>query len=95
MLFFFYHSITDGPFWMTLIWLFPLAISLYLIYAAYLVWFRFSPLAVRYICGALGFGMFLLIGGLFEPARDSDATWPAFVFLAGVVVVYYAYRLCE
>jgi hypothetical protein len=90
-----HHSITQRNPWMILLAVFPLALAAYFIYVAYLVWFRFSPLAVRHICGALGFYVLTLVTKLFDPARDSDAAWPAFAFLGCLVVVYFSYRVAS
>jgi len=90
-----YHSITERNAWMILLAVFPLALAAYFIYVAYLVWFRFSPLAVRHICGALGFCVLMLVTKLFDPSRDSDTPWAAFAFLGCLVAVYFAYRVAS
>ena len=90
-----YRSVTERNPWMILLAAFPLALAGYFIYVAYLVWFRFSPIAVRHICGALGFYLLMLITKLFDPSRDSGTPWAAFAFLGCLVVVYFAYRVAS
>ena len=90
-----YHSIAERDGWMILLAIFPVALSVYFLYVSYLVWFRFSPLAVRHICGALGFCLLAVITKFFNPARDSHAAWPAFVSLGSLIVVYLAYRVAS
>ena len=80
---------------MILLAIFPLALSVYFLYVSYLVWFRFSPLAVRHICGALGFYVLMVITKLFDPASNSHAAWPAFALLGSLIVVYFAYRVAS
>jgi hypothetical protein len=91
-----YHAITErNPSMTVLMVVFPLAFGLYFIYVAYLVWFKFSPLAVRHICGALGFYLLAPVAMLFDPSRDSGTPWTAFAFLGCLVVVYFTYRLAS
>ena len=92
-LFLMFKSITERNLGMILFVLFPLAAAVYLIYVAYLVWFRFSPITVRHICRALAFYVVALLMELFDPARDSKAAWPMFAFLGCLVVVYFAYAV--
>lgn len=87
-----YHSITERNGWMILLAVFPLAVAIYFIYVAYLAWFRFSPLAVRHICGALGIYVLMLVTKLFDASRNSETPWTAFAFLGCLVAVYFAYR---
>ena len=72
---------------------FLLAFAAYFLHTAYLAWFRFSPLAVRRVCGALCiYGMTFVTEKLLDVTVHSDAFWPAFAFLGCVVAVYIAYR---
>lgn len=94
--FIFYHAIAEWNLWMILLAAFPLALAVYLVYVAYLVWFRFSPLAVRHICGALGFYGFTLLTPLFNPGPGGpDTAWSALAFLGCIVGVYLAYRVAS
>ena len=88
----FFHSVGERNPWMILLAAFPLAMSAYLIYVGYLVWFRFSPLAVRHICGALGFYIITLVPKISDPSRDPSSPWGPFLFLACLVAVYFGYR---
>lgn len=88
-------SVTERNPWMIPLAAFPLALGAYFIYVAYLVWFRFSPHAVRHSCGALGFSLLTLTTKLCDPARDSGAACPAFVVLGGLVAVSSAYRVAS
>ncbi len=42
------------------------------IFVAYMVWFRFSPLSVRHVCGTLAFWLFILAAEMFQPGLTSD-----------------------
>jgi len=90
-----YYSITEWDDWMIPLTIFPLAISFYFIYVAYLVWFNFSPLAVRHICGALGLYLLTLVPKLFKPLDDAEAAWPAFAFFGCLVIVYSGLRVAS
>jgi hypothetical protein len=76
--------------------LFGVLFGVYMIYVAYLATFKYSPLAVRHVCGALAF---IALGPLTHPLiqshTDSHRTgphWKEFAFLICLVVLYYAYR---
>jgi hypothetical protein len=90
-----YHSITEPYPLMILVAAFALAISAYLMYVAYLVWFRFSPLAVRHVCGALGFYVLTLVPRLLDLSRNPDRPWMGFALLGSFVAVYIAYRFAS
>lgn len=68
--------------------LFPLMLAGYFAYVAYLVWFRFSPLAVQHVCGLLGFCVIMLL----DPRHDSFSPWRSFAFLACLIAVYFGYK---
>lgn len=73
-----------------------LLLAVYLIYVACLVWFWLSPLAVRHVCGLLGFCVLMLILELLEPRKyDHNAIWPGFVFIGSLVAVYIGYRVAS
>jgi nitrate/nitrite transporter NarK len=72
---------------------FALALAVYCIYVAYLVWFRFSPLAVRHICGAVGVYILTLLWDVFKRSRDAD--WMPFAFLGSFFVIYIVYRVAS
>lgn len=72
--------------------LLPAVLALYLIYVAYLAWRRFSPLAVRHVCGVLAFGALVLIASLFTPMDGSHIPRGGFVYLGGLIAVYYCYQ---
>jgi hypothetical protein len=75
---------------------FLLALAAYFLHTSYLVWFRFSPLAVRRVCGALClYGMTFVTAKLLDVTDHSDAIWPAFAFLGCVVAVYVVYRFAS
>lgn len=90
-----YHSFTERNPWMIGFAIIPLAVAAYFVYVTYLVWFRFSPLAVRHICGAIGFYVLALITKLFDPVRDSGTPLAALAFLGCLVVVSFAYRFAS
>jgi hypothetical protein len=90
-----YSSITESDPWMILFATFSLAISAYFMYVAYLVWLRFSPLAVQHVCGALAFYVLILIMRLFELSRNRDQPWIGFALPGSFVAVYIAYRVAS
>lgn len=87
-----YSSIRDGDLGLTLFVAFGGALDAYLIYVGYLLWFRFSPLAVRHICGILAFGLLCGTPRAFESNRDIEAWWQSFVFLAWAGSIFLAYH---
>ena len=88
-----YHVIPERDAGRISMGVFALPFAAYYLYTAYLVWFRFSPLAVRHVCGALClYGMIFVTAKLLEVTAHSYALWPAFAFLGCVVAVYIAYR---
>lgn len=88
-----YHSFTEQDPWMIALAVFPCALTAYFLYVMYLVWFRFSQLAVRYLCGALGFYVFTIVVGVFDITHGPDTVWKALAFFGCAVVIYCAYRL--
>ena len=90
-----YHSFIEQNPWMIGLALFPFALAVYFVWVAYLVWFRFSPLAVRHICGALGFYGLTLAARLVGPPRDPEMPWGSFAFLGCLVVIYIAYKFAS
>jgi hypothetical protein len=90
-----YHAITERNLFMVLIAVFPLALAVYFIYVSYLIWFRLSPLAVRHMCGALGFYILTLVTKLGDPSRHTGRHWEVLIFLGCVIAVYLAYRVAS
>jgi hypothetical protein len=66
-------------------------LAAYFIYAAYLVWFRFSAVAVRHVCGVLAFYGLTFVSAAFEQSPDAD--WMPFAFLGSLLAAYLAYRV--
>jgi hypothetical protein len=90
-----YHSVTEQDPWMIGLAALLLALPVYLVYVAYLVWFRFSPLAVRHICGTLAFLMLGLVTTLFDPTRDSGTPWRSLAFLGCLLAALMGYRIAS
>jgi hypothetical protein len=84
------HSLREetNRWWLAFL-LLPLGIAAYLIYVGYLVWFRFSPRAVRHVCGAVGF---YLLGQCMELFGRSGEIGTSFAFLGCLAVVFFGYR---
>ena len=78
--------------WRLAFLLLPVAIANYLVYVGYLVWFRFSPRAIRHVCGAVGF---YLLGQSVEVFGRSNEMLTSFVFLGCLVLVYFGYRFAS
>jgi len=76
--------------------LIPLAlpVSGFCLWVAYLVWFRFSPLAVRHVCYLIGFSPYFTVMNRFQtPAELHAHPWLPVVFLAGLAGIYYLCRM--
>ncbi len=71
-----------------------LLIGPYLVWVGYLVWFRFSPLAVRHACGFLGYLFWgaLIWGALLYRISEPTSPWLALAGLGSLVFVCWAYR---
>lgn len=73
-----------------------LIIDAWLLWIGYLVWFRFSPLAVRQACGALGFAAFfglITTVAIYFPIDANNAGWNLLASLGCFVFVLVAYRV--
>jgi len=86
------HGIKTTSWWMLPIMSFPLVVAVYLIYVGYLALFRFSPVTVRHICGALAFGAITLIVPVFDSKENADNAWMPFAFIGCLAVAYLGYR---
>ncbi len=85
------NAVTDRNLVMILFAALPLVLAVYFLYVSYLVWFKLSPLAVRHICGALGFYSLTLVPKLLGSLRYTG--WAAIIYFCCVVGVYLAYRI--
>lgn len=68
-----------------------LIIDLFLIYTCYLVWRRFSPRAVRYVCGNLAFIIFCVFNAWFHGTVRNlkiPYEWIPIIFLFFVFALY-------
>ena len=81
----------------SIIFLFFLALvpAAYFMSVAYFVWFRFSPLAVRHICGLPGIVLFMVIAKLSTSISTSMVALQAFAMLVGLVAVAFVCRACS
>ena len=70
-----------------------LVISVYESYVGYLVWFRWSPLAVRQVTGVLAFLVWTLAAA-YAPHESPAGTpdWMMMAPMAGLVILYAGYR---
>ena len=84
------RAIIDRETWMILLAIIPLPFAAYFVFVAYLVWFKFSPCAVRHVCGAVG--LYLLTQSV-ELFGRPDEMWKSLAFLGCPVVVYVGYRV--
>jgi hypothetical protein len=81
--------------WMLLLSMLPLAVIIYFIWVGYLVWFRFSPLAVRHTCGAVAFHLLGLVTNALAAIPQPLTPWRALVFWSSLVAVYIMYRVAS
>lgn len=67
-------------------------LGLYLVYVGYLTWFRFSPLAIRHICGVIAFyllGVVQVVLDIFVGSQLSVASGIIALFsLIAVICLY-------
>lgn len=91
-LFFLVGVFKAATWWMVPIAMFSFGIAAYLLYVAFLVWFRFSPLAVRHVCGALGFYALSLATNCLNPERLASTPWISFAWLGCLIAVYFGYK---
>jgi hypothetical protein len=82
-----------------LLGLFPFVVAGYFLFAAYLVWFRFSPRAVRHICGTFGFFLLMFATRFVTtppaPVAPASAPLGAIAFLSFMIAVYFGYRIAS
>ncbi len=90
-----YHAYTERSPLMMVFAVFPLVFGVYFVYVGYLVWFKYSPLAVRHICGTVAFYVFVLVSKLFGAGREAEPSWVTFAPLGCLFVVFFAYRLAS
>ena len=74
---------------------FPLILNGYFIYVAYLVWFKFSPLAVRHVFASLGIYLFGRFTPIFfwEPFWYKPESWHPITSVGCLIAIYLADRL--
>lgn len=89
------QGLSIAKLWMLPIHLFPLIVAFYFLYVAYLVWFKFSPLAVRHVIGLVGFCLLMLFPSLYFSGTASykHASWHSFAFVGWFIVIYFVYRV--
>ena len=69
--------------------LFVLLLGAYLVFVSYLVWFRFSPRAVRNVCGLLGLYAFSRLSDWIDLPDDDPLMPPSFLgALLGICLAY-------
>ena len=87
--------ITKGSAWMLLLIVLPLALAAYFFYVAYLVWSRFSPLAVRHACGVLAVCVLVPVQELIDKGLHEYEPWGLFAYLGCLLAVYIAYSVAS
>ena len=70
----------DAKWWMVTFSGFFIFLAGYFVYVGYLVWFKPSPLAVRHVCGLIGFYVLTLFMELLDPSHDSFSPWKSFSY---------------
>ena len=92
----------DQDVWMLgfvlLIAIFAAAMGLWALRVAYLIWFRFSPKAVRYVCGTLAFGAAIHRWHPLERDTPIDfhgapILWQPIAGCLCLIALYYGYRI--
>ena len=82
----------DAKWWALAFSVFSLLFAGYLVYVAYLVWFKLSPLAVRHVCGLIGFYVFGLATKLVRTTHDPTSSWASVAFLGCLIAIYFGYK---
>lgn len=76
-----------------------LAVAVYALYVGWLAWFRLSPLAVRHVCGVLGFLVLMVPSHFMRPAmlqHDHDRDmWIPLAYFGSLLLVLFLYRLAS
>lgn len=82
-----------------LLGLFPFCVAAYFIYAAYLVWFNFSPQAICHSCSTAGVFILVLASNFMSSSTKPNSTesipWEDVAFLVSIVVVYFGYKIAS
>ena len=91
-LMFLISGMQDAKWWMVAFSGFFIFLAGYFVYVGYLVWFKPSPLAVRHVCGLIGFYVLTLFMELLDPSHDSFSPWKSFAFLGCLIAVYFGYK---
>ena len=71
---------------------FGVLLGVYFTRVGYLVWFRWSPLAVRHVVGTLAFLLLGQLTRLINPRPTSPSDWSVFWPLAGFLAIYLLYQ---
>ena len=93
--YFLFKSIVGRDLLMGIMGVLSLGLSVYLGYVAFLVWFRFSPPAVRHICGFLAFSLLPITTEFLNPLNETDTALSSILSLGVLVAVYFAYRFAS
>ena len=78
--------------WMTILVIFPALLGAYFIYVMYLVWFRFSPRAIRHTCIGLGLYLFSVCSRALELTKEKNYWWVGAATIGCIIVVFFLCR---
>lgn len=81
-----------NPVWVHVFRGFTLLLGLYLLWVCYLVWFQFTPKAVRQVCGLAAFSLVAAISSAMGTQWFANSFWMPFAFLGIQAAIYYGYR---
>jgi len=65
----------------------------YFLWVCFCVWFRFSPIAVRHVCGLLGYFLLGEFVHVFYAGKGHAQPWVPFVFFGLLAFIFWSYRV--
>lgn len=83
-----YGSLAERELLQTVLSAFSLMLGAYLVRVGYISWFRFSPRAVRHICGSVAFFVLTQVA----PTHDANTAFGGVIFFGCLVAAYFGYR---
>jgi len=78
--------------WTIILVIFPALLGAYFIYVTYLVWFRFSPRAIRHICIGLGLYLFSVCSQVLGLTREKNHWWVGVAAIGCIIALFFLCR---
>ena len=78
--------------WMSSLVIVPVLLGAYFIYVTYLVWFRFSPRAVRHTCIGLGLYLFSECSRVLGLTKEQNHWWVSVAAIGCLITLFFLCR---